>query len=123
LYGLFGPFAAAFMERFGMRRITIVALGLLAVGIGLTTWMESPLQLNLLWGMVVGMGTGCIASVLGAMVANRWFVAHRGLVVGILTASGAAGQLVFLPLLAHLVVTDGWRTASWTASIAAYLMI
>lgn len=123
LYGLFGPFAAALMDRFGMRRVVVVALTFLAVGTALTTWMDSPWQLNLLWGLVVGLGTGCTASVLGAMVANRWFVARRGLVVGILTASGATGQLVFLPLLAQLVASDGWRTAAWTTSIAAFAMI
>lgn len=123
LYGLFGPFAAAFMDRYGMRRVAVFALILLAVGTALTTWMHTSWQLDLLWGVVVGLGTGTTASVLAAMVANRWFVKHRGLVVGILTASGATGQLVFLPLLAHLATNDGWRAASWTTSIAALLMI
>lgn len=123
LYGLFSPFAAAFMERFGMRRVTAIALALLAVGTSLTTWMHSSWQLTLLWGVVVGLGTGCITSVFGAMVANRWFIANRGLVVGILTASGATGQLLFLPLLAHLVDSDGWRSAAWATSIAALAML
>jgi sugar phosphate permease len=122
LYGLVGPFAAALMDRFGIRRMTVIALLLLGVGTALTTQMQASWQLTLLWGVVVGLGTGCTASVLGAMIANRWFTAHRGLVVGILTASGATGQLVFLPLLAQLVVSDGWRAAAWTTSIAALLM-
>ncbi len=123
LYGLFGPFAAALMERFGLRRMIALALTALFVGISLTTWMTSPWQLDLFWGIVVGIGTGCTANVLGAIVANRWFVARRGLVVGILTASGATGQLVFLPLLAHLAVTSGWRAAAWTTAGAALVMI
>lgn len=102
LYGLVGPFAAAVMDRFGIRRITIIALILLALGSSLTTWMQASWQLTVLWGVVVGLGSGCTASVLGAMIANRWFVKQRGLVMGILTASGATGQLVFLPLIASL---------------------
>ncbi|WP_244191698.1 MFS transporter, partial [Brevibacillus fortis] len=72
-------------------------------------------------GVVVGLGSGCTASVLGAMIANRWFVKQRGLVMGILTASGATGQLVFLPLLASLAESDGWRTVSWVIATAALI--
>ncbi|WP_421617355.1 MFS transporter [Brevibacillus sp. TJ4] len=123
LYGLVGPFAAAVMDRFGIRRVTLVALFLLVLGTSLTTWMQASWQLTLLWGVVVGLGSGCTASVLGAMVANRWFVRHRGLVVGILTAAGATGQLLFLPLLASLADTEGWRSASWTVSMAVLVLI
>ncbi|UKK95979.1 MFS transporter [Brevibacillus brevis] len=123
LYGLVGPFAAAVMDRFGIRRITIIALILLALGSSLTTWMQASWQLTILWGVVVGLGSGCTASVLGAMIANRWFVKQRGLVMGILTASGATGQLVFLPLLASLAESDGWRTASWVIAIAALILV
>jgi sugar phosphate permease len=123
LYGLVGPFAAAVMDRFGIRRITAIALMLLALGTALTTWMQASWQLTLLWGVVVGLGSGCTASVLGAMIANRWFVQHRGLVMGILTASGATGQLLFLPLLASLAESDGWRSASWIISSVALVMI
>ncbi|MGE5703714.1 MAG: MFS transporter [Clostridia bacterium] len=123
LYGLSGPFTAALMDRFGIRRVTVLALLLLSFGTALTTWMHASWQLTLLWGVVVGLATGSTASVLGAMIANRWFVKHRGLVMGILTASGATGQLLFLPLLAQLVVTEGWRSAAWTTSIAALIMV
>lgn len=122
LYGLVGPFAAALMDRFGIRRITVVALLLLALGSALTTWMQASWQLTLLWGVVVGLGSGCTASVLGGMIANRWFVQHRGLVMGILTASGATGQLLFLPLLARLAESDGWRSATWIISMAALIL-
>ena len=111
LYGLFGPFAAAIMDRIGMRRVMVGALGLVALAIGLTTVMREPWQLYLLWGVVVGISTGSMATGLGAMIANRWFVQRRGLVMGLLTASGATGQLIFLPLMASLVVAYGWRAA------------
>ena len=123
LYGLVGPFAAAVMDRFGIRRISVAALVLLALGSALTTWMQASWQLTLLWGVVVGLGSGCTASVLGAMIANRWFVRHRGLVMGILTASGATGQLLFLPLLAHLAETEGWRSATWIIAIIALILV
>lgn len=112
LYGLTSPFAAALMERFGMRRIVAGALSLVALGSGLTVFMTASWQLVLCWGLLVGLGTGSMALAFVATVTDRWFVARRGLVSGILTAGTATGQLVFLPLLAILVQDHGWRPAS-----------
>ncbi len=123
LYGMVGPFAVAVMERFGIRRSVCGALTLLALGVAATTLMQTAWQLTLLWGVVVGLGTGMIANVLGATVANRWFVKHRGLVMGVLTASSATGQLVFLPLLAKLAVDTGWRAVTLTVAAAALLLV
>src|ERR1700731_1180676 len=109
LYGVMGPFAASFMERFGLRRTMVSALALLATGVALTTLMRESWQLVLLWGVVVGAGAGIIANVLGAVVAARWFTARRGLVVGLLTGSAAAGQLIFLPTFAAVTASYGWR--------------
>ncbi|MBA8853354.1 MFS family permease [Ochrobactrum intermedium] len=111
LFGLMGPFAAAFMNRFGIRRVAIVALLLIASGILGSFVMTELWQLLLFWGLVVGVGTGLTAMVLGATVATRWFVGRRGLVMGMLGASTATGQLVFLPLLAELTQQFGWRYA------------
>ena len=109
LYGLIGPFAAAVIDRFGVRRTLGVALVALAAGVGLTTVMRAEWQLMLLWGVVVGAGTGFTAIVLGATLVNRWFATRRGTVLGALTASTATGQLVFLPALAALAAGYGWR--------------
>lgn len=111
LFGLMGPFAAAFMNRFGVRRVVVFALSLIAVALTLSLWMTEIWQLILLWGVVVGTGTGLMAMVLGATVAVRWFSERRGLVMGLLAASSASGQLLFLPLLARLTETVGWRSA------------
>lgn len=102
LYGLTSPFAAALMERFGMRRVVTAALVLVSAGSELTVFMTATWQLVLLWGGLVGLGTGSMALAFMATVVDRWFVARRGLVIGILTAGSAAGQLVFLPGLALL---------------------
>src|SRR5438270_8902668 len=123
LFGLTGPFAAALMNRFGMRAVTVGALGTVATGALLTTVMTSPWQLYLLWGVVVGLGTGCMASVLAATVANRWFVQRRGLVLGALTAAGATGQLIFLPGLGYLAQNRGWRWAAITVGVAALAVV
>ncbi|WP_019121151.1 MFS transporter [Brevibacillus massiliensis] len=123
LYGLMGPFAAAWMERFGIRRTMICALALLAVGLSFTTVMTSLWQLNLLWGVLMGLATGALANVLGVMVANRWFVERKGTVVGLLTASAATGQLLFLPLLAKIIQEAGWRYSVWTAVLALCILI
>ncbi len=122
LYGMIGPFAVAVMERFGLRRSVCGALLLLAGGVALTTGMSAPWQLMALWGVVVGSGSGMIALVLGATVANRWFVKRRGLVMGVLTASSATGQLVFLPLLASLATHHGWRSVSIAVAAVALLL-
>jgi sugar phosphate permease len=119
LYGFSGPFAAALMDQFGVRRIMLFALALLAAGVGLTTTMRAAWQLDLLWGVIVGLGTGSMAMTLGAYVSTRWFAERRGIVMGALTASSATGQLVFLPLLAALVVHHGWRSATMTVSAVA----
>ncbi|MCQ4161654.1 MFS transporter [Roseomonas sp. GC11] len=111
LFGLIGPFAAAFMNHFGVRRMAGIALSLLATGILGSFYMTQLWHLFLLWGLVVGFGTGLTAMVLGATVATRWFAQRRGLVMGLLTASTATGQLVFLPLLAQLTASFGWRSA------------
>lgn len=123
LFGLAGPFAAAFMNRFGIRRVLLGALSLIATGVGLTPLMRAPWQLVVLWGVVVGTGTGAMAGVLATTVANRWFVARRGLVTGILTAAGATGQLIFLPGLASLAVSRGWRYASLAVALAILLAV
>jgi sugar phosphate permease len=123
LYGLIGPFAATVFDQVGLRRTMVCALAFLGIGVSLTTLMSSTWQLVLLWGVVVGCGTGVIALVLGAIVANRWFVERRGLVMGVLTASTATGQLVFLPLLASIVERFGWRNAAFTIAGATFLII
>ena len=124
VYGLTAPFAAALMERFGVRRVVTAALLLVAVGSGLTTVMTSAWQLWLLWGLAVGVGTGAMALVLGAIVANRWFAeSRRGLVTGIFSAAGAAGQLVFLPGIAALAQGPGWRYAALVVTVAAVLLV
>jgi MFS family permease len=109
LFGLFGPFAAAFMNRYGVRRVIIAAMALISAGYLISLGMTQVWQLVLLWGIVVGVGTGLTAMVLAATVASRWFNHRRGLVMGMLAASNATGQLVFLPLIAHLTTEYGWR--------------
>ena len=111
LFGLMAPFSAALIGRFGLRAVITTAVVLISAGLLLATAMTAFWQLLLLWGVVVGLGTGMTAMVLGATVANRWFVKNRGLVLGLLTASGATGQLAFLPLATLLVQHVGWRAA------------
>lgn len=112
LFGLVGPFAAALMARYGLRRVVLAALGLVATAALGTTVMTATWQFVVLWGVAVGIGSGCMATVLAATVATRWFVARRGVVVGALTAATATGQLVFLPLLGWLAENVGWRAVS-----------
>ncbi|MEU0564891.1 MFS transporter [Nonomuraea sp. NPDC005983] len=123
LYGLTAPFAAALMDRFGMRRVVSLALLLVAAGSGLTVLMTASWQLLLFWGVLVGLGTGSMALVFVATVTDRWFVRHRGLVTGVLTAAGATGQLIFLPVLAQLAEGPGWRVASLAVAASALAVV
>src|SRR6516164_1677816 len=109
LFGLMAPFAAALLNRYGLRNVTLAAQIVVVSALVLSLAMTKVWHLMLLWGVVVGIGTGMTAMVLGATIATRWFVARRGLVVGLLSASVATGQLVFLPLLASLTDHFGWR--------------
>jgi len=123
LYGLTAPFAAALMERFTVRKVVMGALITVSTGAFLTTFVNAPWQLVLTWGVIVGVGTGSMALVFAATVANRWFVKRRGLVVGALTAAAATGQLVFLPGLTSLSSDYGWRSIGLTIGTASLLMV
>jgi predicted MFS family arabinose efflux permease len=123
LYGLIGPFAAALYQRFGLRRTMMAAMLLLSVGYGSSTQATHYWQFVVLWGFVVGAGSGLAATVLGAAVANRWFTERRGLVMGVLTASTATGQLIFLPSLATAVSAGGWRAAPLIVATTTALVI
>ncbi|MGW4109975.1 MFS transporter [Actinosynnema sp. NPDC004786] len=123
LFGLTAPFAAALMERLGVRKVVASALTLVAVGSGLTVFMSTAWELVLFWGVLVGLGTGSMALAFVATITGRWFVRHRGLVTGILTAGGATGQLVFLPVVAALSESSGWRSASVVVSVAALAVV
>jgi MFS family permease len=123
LFGLTAPFSAALMERFGIRRVMLIALATVATGASLTTLMNAPWQLYLLWGVVVGGATGAVSVPLAATVANRWFESRRGFVTGILTASNASGQMIFLPLLAWLATSYGWRYAAFAVAFVAMVVV
>jgi sugar phosphate permease len=112
LYGAIGPFAAALMDRFGVRLVMTLAVAVSAAAVATSPMMHAAWQLVLLWGVVVGIGTGFIGAYLAAFIAARWFRSRQGLVIGILTAGNAAGQLVFLPSMASLIEAFGWRTMS-----------
>jgi MFS family permease len=122
-YGLTAPFAAVLMERFSVKKVALAALGLIASGTLLTVFMTEVWHLVLLWGVFVGLGTGGLALVFASIVANRWFVKKRGLITGIFSAAYATGQLVFLPLIAHLVMEMGWQTGSLLVGAFAIVVI
>src|SRR5438067_1774964 len=111
LYGLVAPFAAALMLRYGIRAVVGTALALIVLGLALATHITAAWQLWLTWGLMLGLSTGVTANVLGATVASRWFTKRRGLVVGLLSASSATGQLLFLPVASWLSEHVGWRQA------------
>jgi len=121
LYGLMAPFAAALLARYGYRAMVATALSLIAAGLLLATTVTEPWMLWLTWGLILGLGSGMTAMVLGASVANRWFTERRGLVIGLLTASSATGQLAILPLAAWLAESWGWRLAVVPAVVACLL--
>jgi predicted MFS family arabinose efflux permease len=122
-YGMVGPFAAAAMDHFGLRRVVLVALVAMAISSAASAYMTQTWHLIALWGVFSGIGSGAVATVLGATVANRWFLKHRGLAMGILTASTATGNLIFLPVLAALASSGDWRRAVWAVTIAMLAMV
>src|SRR6476619_6193443 len=123
LFGLTAPFAAALMDRFGVRPVLAGALTLISAGSALSVTMTASWQLILLWGVLVGTGTGAISMGFVATIATRWFDARRGVVTGVLTAASATGQLIFLPVVAAVTTNHGWRWASLLVAVAALAVI
>jgi len=123
IYGLTAPFAAVLMNRFGLKKVALAALALISLGTALTTVMTKPWELYLEWGILVGVGTGCLALAGGAQVASSWFVKHRGLVTGIFSAAYATGSLVFLPFIAQTANSVGWRQATLIVSVFCLAII
>src|ERR1700722_10089847 len=122
LYGAVGPFAAAFMESLGVRRMILIALALMALSTSASTFVMTPAQLALTWGVGVGLGIGVVSMVFAAVIATRWFAVGRGVAYGALTGAAAAGQLVFLPLLAWTAQTYGWRSVGFVCAAIAVLV-
>lgn len=122
-YGMVGPFAATAMDHFGLRRVVLVSLVAMALSSAASAYMTQTWHLIALWGLFSGIASGAVATVLGATIANRWFVRHRGLAMGILTASTATGNLIFLPVLAALASSSDWRRAVWAVAIAMVVMV
>ncbi|PVM90852.1 MFS transporter [Caulobacter radicis] len=122
LYGLTGPFAAALMQSFGVRKTVSLALVLMAVSTGLSAFMTQTWHYVATWGVLAGFGSGAVAMVLGATIVNRWFVARRGLMLGLLTAATATGSLIFLPAMAFIAEHGGWRPVVLTVAAVAAVM-
>ncbi len=123
-FGFGAPLGGSLIDRYGPRRVMFGGVALIAAGLAPMVFMSQLWQFYVLWGLVVGIGTGAVANVLGATIANRWFVAHRGVVLGLIGASSSAGQLIFLPYMMKLTVDYGWRAAvALPAAIAAALLI
>jgi len=122
-YGLMGPFAAALMQRFGIRRVITIALTLMSLAIAASYFMTEAWQLILLWGLLSGIGSGCVALVLAATIVARWFTVRRGLIMGIMTASTATGTLIFIPALAWIVQHDGWQPLVLVVAAGTAVMI
>ncbi len=123
LYGLVGPFSVALLQKFGIRRVVVISLLALAISLSITPLMTALWQYEILWGLVSGLATGMMANVLGVTVSNHWFVKRKGLVVGLLTASAATGQLLFLPLMAKIAAEVGWRYAIYSAVVAIIIVL
>ncbi|WP_159981458.1 MFS transporter [Novosphingobium sp. 18050] len=123
LYGLVGPFAAALMMSVGIKRTMLAGLALMAVSTFISQWMSAPWHYVLTWGVLSGIGSGAVASVLGAAVVNRWFATRQGLVMGLLSASTATGALVFLPFLAWLTEGGAWKPVALAVSLGCAALI
>lgn len=123
MYGFSGPFMAAFVEIFGLKRMMMYSMALLACGLALTFVMTAQWQLIIIWGVIIGIGSGLFLTVLSTQIANRWFVRHRGLALGLLTAATATGQLVLLPVLAILIEKYNWQTAILLILILSIIML
>lgn len=122
LFGLMGPFAALLMERYGLKKVMCGGLFMVGLGLAMATQVTALWHLFVLWGVMLGVGTGMTALVLGAVVSSRWFTKKRGLVLGIFSASTATGQLLFLPIATWLIENVGWRVSVLPIVVGCALM-
>jgi MFS family permease len=111
VFAFTAPATGALVERFGPRRMMLAGVTLTGASVAASAAMATLWQFTVLWGVTTGIGTGLLALVLGATVANRWFDTRRGLVMGIFGASSSLGQLLFVPLTIGLVDLLDWRGA------------
>jgi predicted MFS family arabinose efflux permease len=123
MFGLVGPFSASFVERFGLRRMMTGCLLMMLIGMLMLPFISASWELLPILGIFMGLAVGALAMVMAAIIANRWFFARRGMVMGLLSGATAAGQLIFIPSLAQLVEHFGWRTATFTASTVLLVVI
>jgi len=123
LVGIIGPFITGLMETFGLKRTILACLFVLLAGAGLSTFITTPWQLYVTWGLLVGIGGSAATVGMAAAVANRWFVSHRGLAIGLLSAGNAAGQLIFLPILGRFSQDYGWQSVCITVALTIALVI
>jgi sugar phosphate permease len=123
LFGLAGPLAGWWVDRYGPRRVMLGGLVLMAISMAISAFVREPWQLVVVWGGLSGLATGLAGAVLGTAVASRWFVARRGLVIGMFGAATSAGQLIFLPVIAALAMAIGWRGATFALGIGALLLL
>jgi MFS family permease len=123
LFGLTGPFAAAAMQRFGIRATVIAALVVMSLSSAASLFMTEAWQLVLTWGVVSGIGSGCITTVLAATIVNRWFVTNRGLVMGLFAASTSTGTLIFIPVLSAISLDHGWKPVVFCVALVMALLV
>jgi MFS family permease len=123
LFGLTGPFAAAAMQRFGIRATVIAALAMMSLSSIASLFMTQTWQLVLTWGVFSGIGSGCITNVLSATIVNRWFVTNRGLVMGLFAASTSTGTLIFIPVLSAIAQDHGWQPVVICVAAAMAVLI
>lgn len=122
LYGMSGPFMAALLEVVGLKKMMVISMTTLLVGLSLTLIMNESWQLILIWGVIIGLGASLFLTVVSPYVANHWFVKRRGLAVGILMASTATGQLILLPALAAIIEHYSWRPAIGFIMVLIFIM-
>ena len=123
LFGVAAPISGWLIDRLGPRKVMLGSLSLLIVGVSGTMMMTQFWQFFLVWGVIVGLGAGGVGSVLTATVGNRWFVAKRGLALGILGSASSTGQIIFLPLFMAMITYAGWRLGSMALIVVALILL
>src|SRR6266550_4796220 len=123
LFGIASPISGWLLDRYGPRKVMLGSLTVLILGVSGTITMNQFWQFFLVWGIIVGIGAGGVGSVLTATVGNRWFVARRGLVLGILGSASSTGQLIFLPLFMATIYYAGWRMGSMVLIVVAIILL
>lgn len=123
VYGATQPLAGKLTGIFGAKKVLVGGTLLVAVGFGGLSRVSSLWYLSVFYGVIFGIGISFASLVPTAVLVARWHRRKQGMAQGVVTAARPAGQTVFVPIAAALIVVLGWRATYLVVGIAMVVSV